>query len=204
VALELTWSDPVTSLITARTDVVVTAGNGAANEVTSFLNGPARGGNLKLVATNVDPAVTVTLDWQVSQTSHIYEHEQAGQTAYPGTAPNGFTNPPGISGTGVLARVHSSLAAGNSASFLCALHGGDALLTLDDAGLGSPVQVALSDAAGFASGTVSGEFLSMQATAGTGEAMLITLPFTPMLLTVSNTGTVGPISPRAALLAQNH
>jgi hypothetical protein len=204
VALELLWSDATTSLATARRDVVVTAGNGPTNQIISYINGPARGDNLKVIATNVDPAVAVTLDWTIKQTSHVYEHDQAGQQAYVTPAPNGFTNPMGVSGTDVIAWFHPTLGAGASSSALCALYGGDAFLMIDDVGISAPVTVALTDAAGYATGTTAGEFYGTSVPAAGSLEVELTLPFSPVLLSLTNTATSGLVAPKAALLAQNH
>jgi hypothetical protein len=204
VAFTLTWTDSVTNIQTARRDVVVAAGNGSGNAITSYFNGPCRGNTLKVVATNLDPAVTVTVDWTINQTSHVYEHDQAGQLAYPATAPNGYTNPGGINGTGVIAWVHPTLAAGASSAYLCALYGGDVFLNIDTFGISSTINVALTDAPGYATGTTAGEFFGDNVTAGTSLPLAMTLPFSPVLLTVSNLGTAGSVAPKVAIVAQNH
>ena len=204
VAFTLTWTDATTGIATARRDVVATAGNGSGNAVTSYFNGPCRGGNLKVVATNIDPAVTVTIDWTINQTSHVYEHDQAGQLAYPATAPHGYSNPTGINGTGVIAWQQPSLAAGSTQAVLCALYGGDVFLSVDTTGISVPVVIALTDAPGYATGTTAGEyFADTLSTAGT-FTLPLTLPFSPVLLALSNLGTTGSIAPKAMLVAQNH
>lgn len=204
VALTLTWTDDVTGIQTARRDVVVTAGNAPAHAIVSFINGPCRGNTLQVVATNLDPAVTVTLDWTINETSHLYEHDQAGQLAYSGTAPNGFTNPGGINGTGVIAWVHPTLGAGATNAFLCALYGGDVFLNIDTFGITSTINVALTDAPGYATGSTAGEYFGDNVASGTSLPIALTLPFSPVLLSVSNLGTAGSVAPKVAIVAQNH
>lgn len=204
VAITMVWSNAATLGQTARRDIVITAGNGTGNKVTSFFNGPARGTTLQLTAKNLDPSVTVTLDWTISQTSHVYEHDQAGQLAYPGTAPNGFTNPGGINGTGVIAWVHPTLGAGVTNAFLCALYGGDVFLNIDTFGISSTINVALTDAPGYATGTTAGEYFGDNVSAGTSLPIAMTLPFSPVLLSVTNLGTTGSVAPKVAIVAQNH
>lgn len=204
VVLELLWTDTSSTLNTARRDIVITAGNGPGNAVTSFFNGPCRGNTLKVVATNLDPSVTVTLNWSINQTSHVYEHDQAGQLAYPATAPNGFANPGGVNGTGVIAWVHPTLTAGQTNAFLCALYGGDVFLNIDTFGITSTINVALTDAPGYATGTTAGEYFGDNVAAGTSLPVAMTLPFSPVLLAVSNLGTAGSVAPKVMITAQNH
>jgi hypothetical protein len=204
VAIELLWTDVGSTLPTARRDIVITAGNAPANAVTSFFNGPCRGGTLQVIAKNLDPAVTVTLNWAINQTSHVYEHDQAGQLAYPATAPHGYSNPGGVSGTGVIVYAQPSLAAGASAAYLCALYGGDVFLMVDTVGISVPVGIEVSDAAGYATGTSGGDIFADTITGGTSFTLPLTLPYTPALLTLSHLGTATIIAPKASLVAQNH
>lgn len=204
VAVELLWSDDVTNIATARRDIVITAGNGQANQVTSFFNGPCRGNTLQVVAKNLDPAQTVTLDWTINQTSHVYEHDQAGQLAYPATAPNGYTNATGINGTNLILWAHPTLAAGGSQAYLCALYGGDVFLQLDCTGLQTPTVISITDAPGYATGTTAGDIYSNTVAAGSALFVPMTLPFSPVLVTLSNTGTVANQAPKCTLIAQNH
>ena len=204
VALQLIWSDSATGLNTAQRDVVITAGNGSANAIGSFINGPCRGNTLKVIANNLDPAVTVTLDWAINQTSHVYEHDQAGQLGYPAVAPNGYTNATGKTASGLIAWAHPSLSAGASQAYLCALYGGDVFLSIDTFGITPQIIVSLTDAPGYATGTTAGEFFGQGVTAGATVPLAMTLPFSPALLTVSNNGTSGPVAPKVSIIAQNH
>lgn len=204
VALKLIWSDVVSGLITAQRDVVITAGNGSGNAIGSFVNGPCRGNILQVVAINLDPSVTVTLDWAINQTSHVYERDQAGQLGYAPTAPNGFTNATGKTAAGLIAWAHPSLGAGNSAAFLCALYGDDVFLEIDTFGIAQQIIVTLTDAPGYVTGTTAGEFFGQGVTAGATVPIAMTLPFSPALLTITNNGTSGPVAPKVSVIAQNH
>jgi hypothetical protein len=204
VALQLSWSNAGSGLGTARRDVVITAGNAAANAVTSYMNGPCRGDTLQVKAVNLDPAVTVTLDWALSQTSHVYEHDQASQLAYPATAPHGFSNPSAVPSTGVIANPAPALAGGATAAFLCALYGGDVFLSVDTTGISVPIIVSLTDAPGYATGSSGGEFFADTLSSAGTFTLPLTLPFSPVLFSLSNGGTSGPVAPKAVLVAQNH
>lgn len=204
VAFKLIWTDQATGLNTAQRDIVVTAGNAPANAIGSFFNGPCRGNTLQVIATNLDPAVTVTIDWAINQTSHVYEHDQAGQLGYAATAPNGYTNATGKTATGLIAWAHPTLAAGASQAYLCALYGGDVFVEVDATGIASAVTVSLTDAPGYATGTTAGEYLGLSVASGATEPLPMTLPFSPVLLTVSNTATSGSIAPKVSIVAQNH
>lgn len=204
VAVELLWTDSVTSLPTARRDIVITAGNGSANRVTSFFNGPCRGNTLQVVASNLDPAQTVTLDWTINQTSHVYEHDQAGQLAYPAVAPNGYTNATGVNGTNLILWAHPVLAAGGNQAYLCALYGGDVFLQVDCTGLQTPTVISITDAPGYATGTTAGDIYSNTLAANGTLFVPMTLPFSPVLVNLANTGTIGGQAPKATLIAQNH
>lgn len=204
VALQLQWFDASTSIPTARRDIVITAGNGVANKVTSFFNGPCRGNTLKLTAVNLDPSQTVTLNWTINQTSHVYEHDQAGQLAYPAVAPNGYSNAIGVNGTNVILWAHPVLSAGGNQAYLCALYGGDVFLQLDCTGLQTPTVISITDAPGYATGNTAGEYYGNTLAAGGSLYVPMTLPFSPVLVNLSNTGTVNNQAPKAMLIAQNH
>lgn len=204
VDIQMLWSDSATGVRGARRDVVMTAGNGPASVVVSYANGQCRGDTLTVNAINLDPAVTATLKWVINATSHVYEHDQAGQRFYPGTAPNGFSNPTGIPGTGVIAFQKPTLGAGLSQAVLCALYGGDVFLMVDTIGISATVAVSLTDASGFATATSGGEIFAQDVAGGTSFDVPLTLPYAPVLLTLSNLATVGSIAPKAVLVAQNH
>lgn len=204
IAVELLWTDSVSGIPTARRDIVITCGNGIASRITSFFNGPCRGNTLQVIATNLDPSVTATIDWTINQTSHVYEHDQAGQLAYPAVAPNGFNNPSGINGTGVIVSAAPTLSAGQTAAFLCALYGGDVVLEMALGSISVPVLVQLRDAALYATGSVGQVFYSNTISAGGTLAVPLTLPFTPANLVITHQGTSTTISPGVVLVAQNH
>jgi hypothetical protein len=204
IDIQMLWSDSVTGVRGARRDVVVTAGNGPGSVVVSYANGQCRGDTLTVNAINLDPAVTATLKWVINQTSHVYEHDQAGQRFYPGTAPHGYSNPAGVPGTGVIAWQQPTLGAGVTQAVLCALYGGDIFVAVDTLGIASAVIVSMTDAAGLATGSTGGEFFADSIPSGSAFTVAMTLPFTPVLLSLSNPATVGLIAPKVTLIAQNH
>lgn len=202
--LDLEWSDSVGGLTTARRSIMMTAGNGPSAAITSFITGPCRGNFLTATLTNFDPAVTATVNYTINQTSHVYERDQSGQLAFGSPAPNGFTNPTSKPSSGVVAFANPTIAAGASTSFLCALNVGDAMLEVDALGIAAAVKIVFTDPSGNIAGGSGSHLIVEQVSAGTSVVTPVVLPDAPLLMTVTNTGTVGSIAPHIALLSQAH
>ena len=203
IQVELLWWDGATGLFGARRDVVVTCGNGSSNQLTYYLRGPMCADRFVVNAVNLDPAVTATLTWTISSTSHVYLYHEAVQYAYAGTAPNGFANPLGVPATQLLCKHSPTVAASGTDKVLCALYLGDALLNVDNTGNTVAVTVEMQDPAGLASGTAGATLFKEVVAASSAVSLPVTLPATPVLLEVLNTATVG-VSVSEILLGQKH
>lgn len=204
IRLSLQWLDSVSNIQVARRDVVLACGNAPANALTYYIRGPMHGNRFVVKAVNIDPAVTATIAWTANETSHVYEHDEAIQNAYAGTAPNGFTNPAGVATANLVAYTAASIAASGSNTFLCALQAGDVILNVDAIAAANTTKVELFDPAGYITGTANSPIFGVDVAAAGSASIQLTLPFSPLLLKVTNLGTAGSISPVVALEGQLH
>lgn len=202
--IELEWLDTASNIQVAKRDIVVTCGPGTANTLTYYLRGPMHGNQFSVRAVNLDPAVTATVNWTANQTSHVYENDQAMQFQYHGTPPNGFVNPAGVPTANLIAYLSASIAASGSEFGLCALYSGDVILNIDAIAAANTTKVELFDPAGLITGTANSPIFGIQVAAGGSSSIPLTLPFSPMLLKVTNMGTAGSIAPVVALEGQLH
>jgi hypothetical protein len=204
VHLALLWWDFATGLFGARRDMVITAGNAAANFQTYYVRGPMHSNMFRVDGINVDPAVAATLTFMVNQTSHVFEQDEARQYSYVGTAPNGFANPAGVPTTNLVAFANPTLAASASSSFLCALYSGDVVLNIDNSTSSAAVTINLQDAAGIASAHVLGNLFKTVVAAGATLSVPLTLPYTPLVLKVTNAATTGSVTANISITGQQH
>lgn len=204
IRLSLQWLDSTSNIQVARRDVVLSAGNGTANALTYYIRGPMHGNRFLIKAVNLDPAVTATIAWTANETSHVYEHDEAIQNAYGGTAPNGFTNPAGVATANLIAYTAASIGASGSNTFLCALQAGDVILNIDAISAANTTKVELFDPAGYITGAANSPIFGIDVAAAGSQSLQLTLPFSPLLLKVTNLGTAGSISPVVALEGQLH
>lgn len=204
IRLSLQWLDSVSNIQMARRDVVLACGNAPGNALTYYIRGPMHGNRFLIKAVNLDPAVTATLAWTANETSHVFEHDEAIQNAYAGTAPNGFVNPAGVATANLVAYTAASIAASGSNTFLCALYANDVVLNIDAIAAANTTKVELFDPAGYITGTANSPIFGIDVAAAGSASIPLTLPFSPLLLKVTNLGTAGSISPVVALEGQLH
>ncbi len=204
IRLSLQWLDSTSNIQMARRDVVLAAGNGPANALTYYIRGPMHGNRFLIKAVNLDPAVTATIMWTANETSHVFEHDEAIQNAYAGTAPNGFANPGGVVTAGLVAFTEASVAASSANFFLCALYAGDLVLNIDNVTVANAVKVELFDGPGYITGSVNSPIFGVIVAAAGSVSLQLTLPFSPLTLKVTNQGTVGAITPVVVLQGQLH
>jgi hypothetical protein len=202
--VNLLWFDSGTGMVAYRRDLVVPAGNAIANTLECYAYGPMHGDTMAVEVVNLDPAVAQTIQYSVNQTSHVYSIDEAKQYAFAATAPNGFVNPKGVLAANVVAATSPTIGAAASAQVLCGLYSGDVVMTVDNSSSGSPVTVLLFDPAGWATGTVNGEVYSLTVASGATLIQPLTLPFTPLVLKLSNTATAGSITPKVLIIGQQH
>jgi hypothetical protein len=204
IRLSLQWLDATSNIQVARRDVVMAAGNAAGNALTYYIRGPMHGNRFIIRAVNIDPAVTATIAWTANETSHVFEHDEAIQNAYAGTAPNGYTNPAGVATANLIAYTAASLAASAANIFLCALYAGDVILNIDSISAANATKVELFDPSGYITGAALSPIFGVTVAAAGSASLQLTLPFSPLLLKVTNLGTAGAISPVVALEGQLH
>lgn len=204
IRLSLQWLDSVSNIQMARRDVVLACGNAPANALTYYIRGPMHGNRFLIKAVNLDPAVTATIQWTANETSHVFEHDEAIQNAYAGTAPNGFVNPAGVATANLVAYTAASIAASGSNTFLVALYANDVILNIDAIAAANTTKVELFDPAGYITGTANSPIFGIDVAAAGSQSIPLTLPFSPLLLKVTNLGTAGSISPVVALEGQLH
>lgn len=202
--VELEWLDTASNIQVAKRDIVVTCGPGTANSLTYYLRGPMHGNQFSVRVINLDPAVVATVSWTANEISHVYEHDEAIQFMYHGTPPNGFTNPAGVPTANLVAYTAASLAASASNTFLMALYAGDVILNIDNINSANAAKVELFDPAGLITGTANSPIFGVDVAAAGSASIQLTLPFSPLLLKVTNLGTAGSISPVVALEGQLH
>lgn len=204
IRLSLQWLDSVSNIQMARRDVVLACGNAAGNALTYYIRGPMHGNRMLIKAVNLDPAVTATITWTANQTSHVFEHDEAIQNAYAGTAPNGYANPAGVVTANLVAYTAATIAASGSEIYLCALYAGDVILNVDGISALQNMKVELFDPSGYITGTANSPIFGVDVTAGGSLSQQLTLPFSPLLLKVTNLSTAGSISPVVAIEGQLH
>jgi hypothetical protein len=183
---------------------VMACGNASGNKLTYYLYGPMHSDMFNVNVVNLDPAVTATVTYTINATSHVFEHDYCEQYQYVGTAPNGFTNPTGQPRTGLLAYTDASIPASSSNTYLCALFAGNVVLNIDNVSVASSVTVQLMDAAGFITNVAGSQLAGIVVPAAGSQSLSLALPFSPMTLKVSNTATVGAISPIVSMIAQQY
>lgn len=198
-SLIFNWFDQATGLNVFSRFQLLTAGNGAANALQYYVYGPCHGNQLSVQITNLDPTITMTLTWGINQTSHVFELDRISQPVYATTAPNGFTNPGGVPGLGVLALSTPVLAAGGTANRLLAVRNGPALLSVDNGAQANTVRVSLDDPNQLYGGTLNQHLHIHTVAAGLRDYTEVVLPYGPVLLSLNNTGTSGSITPAIAL-----
>lgn len=204
LALTLYFWDSATGLFADRRDVVVPCGNGPGNAIACYLRGPMHGDMFRVDATNLDPAVTATIQWFANQTSHVYERDEARQFAYAASAPNGFTNPTGVQSTNDVAHASPTVAASSTSTVLCGLFSGDVYLNVYNPSSTVTAVIDVRDPAGYASGAVASRMFNMSVAAQSSLSAAISLPFTPVTISVTNTATIGTVTPSVTLIGQDH
>ena len=204
IRLSLQWLDSKSNIQVARRDVVLAAGNAPANALTYYIRGPMHGDRFIIKAVNIDPAVIATIAWTANQTSHVFEHDEAIQNAYAGTAPNGFVNPGGVATANMIAYLSGPIAAGAAEFGLCALYAGDVILNVDGISALQNMKVELFDPSGYITGSVNSPIFGVDVTAGGSLSQQLTFPFSPLTLKVTNLATAGSISPVVAIEGQLH
>ncbi len=198
--LTLTWVDAISTLASDTETFLVPMGNGPSNAVTCYMSGPARGSQLSVTLTNLDPAQVLTYSWTINQTSHVYSRDRLLQPLYPGVAPVTFTNPAGTPANGLLMGSKPVIAANSSASRLVAAWNGRAVLSVDNGAQANAVNVILADPGSLYSTIAGLEMAFVNVAAGLRQVTEVQMPNGPVLLTMTNTGTTGSITPQVALV----
>jgi hypothetical protein len=204
-SLVFNWIDSVTGIAVKSAYFIVTAGNGPSNALQFYINGPSYGDQLTVQLTNLDPSITLTYTWVLNQTSHVHLVDNIIQPAYAATGPNGFSNPGGTPGLGMLAIAHPSVGFGTNLDRLLAVYSGKIQLTIDNTGNSSAMTVALDDPTGSLYSNIATQVGVIQNIAAGGEYTVeVALPHGPMLLRLHNAGTSGSITPGVIIVCKDY
>lgn len=202
--LTLYFWDSASGLFGSRRDVVVSAGNGPTNQLAYYIRGPMHANMFRVDATNLDPSIAQNLTWAINQTSHVYEHDEARQYAYAATAPNGFNNPKGVPTANLIHHNAPAVAASSSVSVLAALYSGDVQLFIDNTPNAGALTVALTDPAGYVSGSPNGGIFKAVLAGGATLTQPLTLPFSPVNIVATNVATSGTLNPVLTMTGTDH
>lgn len=189
VQLTFQWNDALTGLVNDTETFVITAGNGPANAITTYLSGPVRGDELSVQAFNLDPAQTVTITWVINGVSHVFERDRLVQPAYAPTAPVGQTNPNGTPSAGLIANINPSIAGSATSTRLLAAYNGKVGVNINARGQTDNFSYSLIDP-GTLYGTGGATFFSADSPAGGSQMYTnINLPNGPVLYQIINRST---------------
>lgn len=192
---QFSWIDAVTTDVKSQRTYVNANGDGQKNLLR--VQGPTRGDQLTFVLHNDDTVNTLTFDWSLSTISHvILEDNVANDLSVP---VHGFSLPGGDAKKGVIAASNPTLANGASVTRLVPARNGHVKITIDNSAGVSALQVTVSDpdpVVPLYGLTAGAEFYtSGPVPANTVKTDDYVAPPGPTLLTLTNVGTLGAISP---------
>jgi hypothetical protein len=192
----LTFSDAATGLIVRTTPYTIALGNGPANVITNYINGPCYGNRVSLQITNLDPAQTMTYTYVLNLTSHVHLTDNIIQPVYPATAPVTFGQPGGTPALGLLCITHPSIGPSATIDRLLAPYSGKVFLVVDDTGLANGVNVSIVDPTGSLYSNLAAQGGAILNVPAGGESSAeIALPRGPMLLRMHNVAATNTITP---------
>lgn len=204
LTLIFNWFDATTGLNIKSVFYTLSAGNGVANALQYYINGPCYGNQLSVQAINLDGAQNMTLVWGVNQTSHVFATDRIVQPVYAGTAPITFSNPGGTPGLGIISYTRAAIAANTSISRLVAAYSGKAILGVDNGGGTATIWVSLCDPAQlYQNVSTSPRMEPFVVTNGTNLVSEVALPRGPMLLLVENKNATNSVTPSITLTAMD-
>lgn len=192
VKVIVVWTDATTGLTVGQRTFFMTCGNGPTNALPFYLSGPARGNQVSLTITNLDPSITATFTWGFNMTSHVYLTDKLVQGAFGATAPNGYSNPSGFPNAGVLLNSNPSIPASSTTTRLAAAYSGKGIFGVDNTGTVafSAFLVDPSAATNGLYGNPSSRYSGISGLAGgasfQGE---VALPYGPLQLQIVNAQT---------------
>lgn len=202
--LTITWIDSVSGQSVATDTFFMTGGNAQASALTYYISGPAKGDKVIFNLQNLDPVQNLSYSFTAGVNSHIYTWDRILQPSYGATAPNGFTNPAGTPGVGLIAIMSPLQTPGNTSSRLLAVYNGKVRLNVDNLGQANPVRVTLQDPSTLYSAVASGNFFADVVINGGTFSTEFVLPNGPVLLTTNNTGGSGNITPTVSVIKEEY
>lgn len=187
------WFDGVNLIPVVEDDRYISLGNGNLNGIQTGGYGPAKGDVLQVSLINLDPAQSLTVSWSMQQTSHLYPKDKWRQVLYGGIPPNGFTYPGGSLPGLVLMSSAPTLLPATPQSFLLGTWQGSARIMIDNTAGANAVKVVVADAVG----DINPAPQWLNDTVNAGTRFREDMPFIakPVLVTLTNTGGAGNISP---------
>ena len=187
--LTFQWNDSKTGFINDTETFFITSGNGPTNAITTYLSGPCRGDELSVNIFNLDPAQTLTLNWVINSTSHVFTHDRLVQPSYATTAPVGQTNPNGTPSAGLIATINPSVGSNATSTRLLAAYNGKVGVNVNARGQTDNFSYSLVDP-GTLYGTAGAIFWSADTPAGGSQMYAnINLPNGPVLYQIINRST---------------
>lgn len=192
IQLVFQWSDKTTGYVTWTDYFYIPGGNGAANAITCYINGPCYGTVLTVTAINTDATAGCALDnWVISQTSHVYERTVIKQAFF--TSVNGFLNPDGFPASGILCSAAPSVGFGTSTTRLLPVWSGRVGVNIDNLGGASAHRIRFLDPTGVLySATNNNKNLWGISVGAGGDAFAeIALPQGPVTVELHNSGSSG-------------
>lgn len=200
------WFDSVSGFNIDSKFFIITAGNGGPNQLQFYFSGPARGNQLSVSVTNLDPAQAMTLNWSLNQTSHLHNHDHMLQTVFELTAPIGYTNPAGTPGLGVLMDANPTVAASSTVTRLTAAYAGRATFSVDSPTAGVALVASLIDPVASGNGLYGNPNSRYPTFRLTGQSanQEVILPNGPMLLQLVNTSSTTAVTPNCSLIAGDY
>lgn len=197
--VQFVWFDDQNLVPLVEDDRYITSGNGAVAAIPTGGYGPAKGDLLQVTLTNLDPLQTLSVVWSLQQTSHLYPKDKWRQQGIPSTAPHLFVNPGNLLTSLILMSLQPTLAPGIPQPFLLPTWQGSVRAQVDNTGGANACKITITDPVGDIAPAPS----MLNATIAAGSAFREDMPFLPkpMLVTLTNTGGAGNITPLVTVTA---
>lgn len=199
VRIIFTWLDVASGFVIAERSYILASGDNISN--VGRLIGGIRAGLLDIQLNNLHQAQSLTYSWAFNTISHIVsDDDYANDTT---VAVSGFTPPGGDPSAGTLAVVNAAVAPGTPQLRLLAATNRRCKVTVDNTGQANACDVQVSDpspAAALYGSTAGAQFWRSGSVAAgavlTGEYQM---PNGPALLTITNLGATGNITPKVTI-----
>lgn len=204
--VKITWADAASGISSIPDVPVLPASNGSASAF--LITGPSRMDALSIELDNLDPGVTLSYSFGLSQTSHAYDRLRVQETT--GAVVAGFTRPGGNPGMGMLANISATIPVSSAISRLALTWAGKAILSVDNEAGTVPVTVRLMDPGVILGGSPlyqganSGIFEAVVVAAGSAINQEVSLPPGPVVINEENLSATVTPTPTVLLQRVDH